>query len=244
MKKLLLSLFTLLLLMVFSIESAVAQKSASTTTYLLSEGACYGFCPIFDLQVTSDGTATFTGKDHCERKGVYQKTLSRETVQNLEKLFAAANFDNLPNEYESMLPDLQPKTIGRRMDGKSKTTTFRENRPESLEAIWRAMREIANSTDGWMPLKPERQANADLKEALTSDDSIQEFQVQLKPDVKIEDWYQANGDRCGLVVSREVSPKSNHWVVALGSDSKCSAEQVSQILQNDNSLMSIDSPKK
>ena len=234
-----------------------AQNDGKAVTYYLSEGLCYGQCCVYDLEIFIDGTATMEGKEHCDLRGRYAKTISNSTLSKIGKLFDAVNFEKLPDSYDSQLPDLPSVTIAIQKNGVRKKVTFKENRPDELKAIEEAMKAVAHSTEGWSPFKPERDVDNGIKESLsaagaasstaTSIASDQKNSLMSDKEVKNEiivtpsqgvdfhHWFESNSRILGLTKKRVWAPDSDRWVISFD-PTKHSLQEVESNIRKDKSV--------
>lgn len=258
MKNHLLTIFSLFILSV-SIQpnQLTAQNDGKAVIYYLSEGQCYGFCCVYDLEISIDGTATMEGQEHCDMRGRYAKTISNDMLSKIGKLFDSVNFEKLPNSYDSQLPDLPSVTIGIQRDGVRKMVTFKENRPDELRAIEEAMKTIAHSKDGWSPFKPERDVDGGVRETLSSttnttpaepsqDSELQnslvsdkenrnELIVTTSQGVDFHHWFESNSRRYGLTKKRIWAPNSDRWVISFDPN-KHTLQEVETNIREDESV--------
>ena len=86
------------------------NKSAADTAIFYSRGACFGMCPIFELVVMKDGSASYLGKNHVDRIGRYEARVSFGDIQVIQnKAREMGYFELLPvydNESVHDLPDI------------------------------------------------------------------------------------------------------------------------------------------
>jgi hypothetical protein len=259
MKNQLLTLFTLLILGVCIQPSELsAQEADNSVSYYLSEGACYGSCCVYELEISIDGTATMEGQEHCNLRGRYAKTISNQMLSKIGKLFDSVNFAKLPDSYESQIPDLPSVTIGLTKNGVRKKVTFKENRPDELRAIEEALKSVANSNEGWSPFKPEKDINNGVKETLTSAGGLSVKETEQSQGIKLQNslesaqqenevivtttrgvdfhhWFESNTKRYGLTKKRLWSPDSDRWVITFDPN-KRTLEEVVKGLNSDSSV--------
>ena len=79
----------------------------------LSQGGCFGTCPVFTLTVASDGYASYTGKAYSRFRGRHLGRVGADTLARIltraAPILAAA--DTLRGEYPSMVSDLSRRTV-------------------------------------------------------------------------------------------------------------------------------------
>ena len=79
-------------------EQGVIQAQAKDPVIALSEGACFGACPIYDLTLHPDGTYALNGVRFVKATGVSEGDIGKAAWTEAEKALSAANFWTLPPE--------------------------------------------------------------------------------------------------------------------------------------------------
>jgi hypothetical protein len=122
----------------------------------LQRTGCYGTCPIYKLQIYGNGNAVYEAGRFSKVKpklGIYEKQLSRETINDLVKTFEEAKFWDLQNEYTDNVSDLPTTYITFKNNGKSKRITDYYNTPPQLKRLEGILDAIIASEDGWVLTK-------------------------------------------------------------------------------------------
>jgi len=111
-------------------------KQESNQTELLGEeavllainkGPCFGKCPVYTYQITTNGQVYYQGKDFAEPSGFHQFRLDKKTIQWLEAQIKAAQLLGLSDEYLCNIADATTTTISALSAGVSKTIIYRCN---------------------------------------------------------------------------------------------------------------------
>ena len=76
----------------------------------LQRTPCYGTCPIYKMEIFSDGSAFYHGERFVDKLGDYEFTVSQETINHILKKAVEIGFFELEDIYTSNITDL-PKTI-------------------------------------------------------------------------------------------------------------------------------------
>ncbi|ROQ24875.1 DUF6438 domain-containing protein [Gallaecimonas pentaromativorans] len=79
---------------------ACASSPAKFEHIELARTACYGFCPVYQLNVEGDGTVTFKGERFVGSTDGNAK-LDKKALGELQKAFDKADFLTLNNQYRS-----------------------------------------------------------------------------------------------------------------------------------------------
>lgn len=118
---------------------AVAQtQSVSTDTMLYySRGACFGMCPIFELTVMKDGRAVYIGKNHVDRIGRFQATVSHADIEQvMQKANEIGYFELKPVYDNENVQDLPNIKTGIAHHGKLHTVRNRYKGPAALRMLY------------------------------------------------------------------------------------------------------------
>lgn len=71
---------------------------------VMYRSVCYGPCPIYEVQIFSDGRVTFKGEQHVHSKGVRNARIAASDVAFLGQALARIDFLNLHERYR-FVPD-------------------------------------------------------------------------------------------------------------------------------------------
>jgi TonB family protein len=142
MKKL---FFLCLILVSFN---TIAQK---LVTYIKIERTpCYGRCPVYSLEIMSNGKIKYEGKRNVDKMGVYNYKVSPQKVKSLFAFIEKNKISSLKNKYEQVATDLPRLHMAFIIAKKTKKIQNAEAGPKYLE-------EIANRVDAvWNELNIDR----------------------------------------------------------------------------------------
>ena len=76
----------------------------------LQRTPCYGTCPIYKMEIFSDGSAFYHGERFVDKLGDYEFTVSQETINYILKKAVEIGFFELEDIYTANITDLT-KTI-------------------------------------------------------------------------------------------------------------------------------------
>ncbi len=108
-----LSLFLLLTLSCGVSKNRSEQKTKEVNKELiisLERTPCYGTCPIYKMEIFSDGSAFYHGERFVDKMGDFQFTVSKETINYILKRAEEIGFFEMEDKYTGNITDL-PKTI-------------------------------------------------------------------------------------------------------------------------------------
>ena len=72
----------------------------------LQRTACFGTCPIYKIEIYTDGSGTYTGTRFVENIGVSKFQLSKSDVRKILEFANKIGFSKLKDEYSEPITDL------------------------------------------------------------------------------------------------------------------------------------------
>ncbi len=200
---------------------------------VFKKGGCFGRCPIYQLTLYTDGTAQYDGERFTDRLGVHTKKLPSTTIDALLGDCKAANFFELPDKYESRIPDLASSTLTYMEGEQSKTIFWREQADDALKAIGKKIEAIANTKENW---------EINERQVLPVGAIANEFIVNLHQDVDAQAFAASYSDY-GLTVVERLNPRGNYWRLQYDKDSLPPYRMLNQ-LNNDERIINVEFNKQ
>ena len=77
----------------------------------LQRTACFGTCPIYKIEIYTDGSGTYTGTRFVENIGVSKFQLSKSDVNQILEFANKIGFSKLKDEYSEPITDLSTTFI-------------------------------------------------------------------------------------------------------------------------------------
>jgi hypothetical protein len=117
---------------VSQIENVNQEPQTGKTELFLSmkRSHCYGTCPVYELNIQSDGKVLFNGIDYTETKGKVLSNLSGEKMKLLVSEIEEANFFSYEDSYDKdssscplIATDNPTVTLSVKLNGKEKNIT-------------------------------------------------------------------------------------------------------------------------
>ncbi len=112
----------------------------------MSKTACFGACPVYEFKIDGKGKATYEGLKFVELEGKHEMDYPPETVNDLFKAFAEADFWSFEDEYTDQIADLPTTYLTFTHDGKTKKIKDYYNAPEKLKALEKKVEAIVETT--------------------------------------------------------------------------------------------------
>ena len=100
----------------------------------LQRTACFGTCPIYKIEIFSNGNGVYTGKRFVENIGVTKFSLSETQLNLILKKAEAIGFTSMKKEYSEPISDL-PTTFIQIKDKKIKDYTGAPKTLKNLENL-------------------------------------------------------------------------------------------------------------
>lgn len=104
------------------------SKVPQDTLITLERTPCFGFCPMYKVSITADGSVTFEGRDHVKMKGTHTGKIPVEAVRRLVEGFEKINYFSLKDRYrmpedgcDGMVMDAPGAITSLRINGRQKT---------------------------------------------------------------------------------------------------------------------------
>jgi hypothetical protein len=148
----------------YSDRTVIPQGIPRDLKITLERTECFGFCPVYKLTITADGSVVFEGRRFVKQEGVTISSVSPERLKQLMAEFDRVKFFSLEDDYSEIrlsCPTDQPSAITSiRINGKSKTINhylgcLEPKVPKGLTELENKIDEIVNTAQ-WLPDKKER----------------------------------------------------------------------------------------
>ena len=131
--------------------AAAPAEAPAFDSLRLSQGACFGTCPVYALTVYPDGRAVYEGKQYTPRRGAHLGRVGGDTLAAVRSLAGEvlAQADTLPREIESGVADVSQRTVRLYADGGEVTFVGDLAFAPPVRALLRELEKVAGSEGGW-----------------------------------------------------------------------------------------------
>ncbi|MBV6439177.1 MAG: hypothetical protein DYG98_20485 [Haliscomenobacteraceae bacterium CHB4] len=199
-------LFFLSALAFFSAEKCKKKSPGGDASNLVSleTGPCFGFCPVFKLEVLNNGFVRYNGERFVEKVGKDSFYLTRTELKQLKEKIQSVNLWQYPDMIKTDVVDAPFATLIAYEGEKSKTVRGSIDRPAPLLELEGLLKDLAEAHGLQLKrgINPNSPPSGTMKEVI----------VQLKPDVNAGNWVnQFTEFKLRLV--RRISAE-NIWIVA------------------------------
>lgn len=131
---------------------AAEPKEEASLFAAYQKTACFGTCPVYQVQIFSDGKATWYGRMNVERKGWYEARLSESTLQRILRKANEVLFFSFENEYPigHKVADLPTTIMYLKVGDMEKTIKDTHEAPAKLQEYEEFMESLIEEID-WKP---------------------------------------------------------------------------------------------
>jgi hypothetical protein len=218
----------------FFISTALFASGCSTTSSMsykpadkvieMTKGPCYGRCPVFTLTIYKNGLVSYKGERYTDRLGTYEKKLKKKELQSIIDEFKRANFWQFRDTYRGMIPDMQSVSITYIEDGKKKTVTGKEIRPNAVKWLESQLDQIANSEEGWKLIEAPEESVPDY---LIPNELIVELEEGADPEEWAKKYIQAD-----MLFEKQLAD-SGYWIFSFDDGLIVPEEMLEQVRQDE-----------
>ena len=110
------------------------EYGAEVTSITLRRGACFGTCPIYEVTLNADGTASWDGERFVDRVGQYKGEVDPNDYRRLGGFVQRAGFFGWDPEYVADVTDLPDYVLTVAAGGQTKSV--RQNGVDEPPDFW------------------------------------------------------------------------------------------------------------
>lgn len=97
--------------LIYQHKKKTYPKSPDFDQIIVSHSGCFGFCPVINTSINSDGSVIFLGIDYTPKKGLYSGNISKARFSELQSNFNLNNINALHEKYTSEVSDRETTTV-------------------------------------------------------------------------------------------------------------------------------------
>jgi hypothetical protein len=116
----------------------------------LERTACFGFCPVYQITVESNGTVTYQGEMFVAVEGEQSSQISQDQIRQIARQLESIDFLSLQDEYTDRgATDMPSAILTLQVNGETKRVVHYHgdfSAPEKLTRLENLIDEITNST--------------------------------------------------------------------------------------------------
>lgn len=225
-------LFALASLVLLSASKCSRTEDASNLVELQS-GACFGFCPVFQLTALNNGLVRYEGTRFVEKEGRDSFNLTREELNQLKTKVKEVNLWQYPDDIKTDVVDAPFVTLVTWEGDRSKSVRGSIDRPAPLLELENLMKDLAEAH------------GIQVKRGVNPNEIPAEFRreviVKFKPEVDAGNWITQFTD-IKLTFVRRMS-EENIWIVAYDSR-QIEEKTLIPMLQHTNGVVEVQPNKQ
>lgn len=205
----------------------------------VSQGACFGDCPVYTLTVRSDGFMTLQAQKMRQgdrRKGNYSMQMSKAEYSEFARLYAKVKTDELENIYDKNLMDA-PQTTFVFHKNNDKITKYKMSAPSELQDLNKYLYYLVQESTSWKKdaLKLTEERTIEQVDVLNKDKN--RFVVKLKEDTNLANWLKKYSFH-NMDVEKVLS--QNERIYLLNYKSTMSMNRIAEELRRDKDVVSME----
>ncbi len=143
---------TVFLFILFSSCATLNNSTRQELLFELETTSCYGTCPVYKLQVFTNGSVLLTGKQHLDKIGEYKAKINKENLNSIITSFEQKSFFNFQDYYTSRFLDLPTKYVSYHKNGEIKRIMAYDNIPKELNYLITILENLVDELD-WEKVK-------------------------------------------------------------------------------------------
>ena len=145
----------LIVLSIFLFSSCKSSKDATKAgssqerVLLISmkKTACYGTCPVYELQIYSDLAVNLKGEMHLDKIGIFEAKISRGRLEQIQTMFREADFFSFQDKYSEKITDLPTTYVYFNDSGQEKKVMDYYGAPEALKNLEKELSSFLEELD-------------------------------------------------------------------------------------------------
>jgi hypothetical protein len=142
------------------VETPAAEPAEEAYLFAAYEKtACFGRCPVYQVQIYSDGKATWNGRMNVSKLGNYEGRASEEQIKAIRQKVHELRFLDFENEYPTggqRIVDLPVTITYIRIGDMDKTVKNTHGAPQSLKEFEKYLEAVFESI-AWAPVAGDKQ---------------------------------------------------------------------------------------
>jgi hypothetical protein len=133
------------------LNSPSAQHESSII--ILERTACYGTCPVYKIQLESNGRAYLTNTRFVEPLGIFQGVASEPKIESIFKTFQTVSWEQYQDKYDENVSDLPTAILTWYHSGYKKVIELRSNYPSEFDVLLKMIDELKAEIEWVAPEK-------------------------------------------------------------------------------------------
>ena len=208
-------------------ENVVKNDEPIRKILSYNQGACFGQCPSFSIDVFSDGKMLYVGKSYAKLTGIHEKNIGENDLNEILGLVQSEAFNTVNTREDERIMDAQTfKMIYYESPTERKEVKWKINDAEVLENIKSFFKDQAESR-AWKEKKKDDSADVDFDNTLI---------VSLTPAVQPKDWILTQRHIDAKIV-KFLSPNMTYFIMSFNPE--LNKDAVTNELKKNKSVLNV-----
>jgi len=201
-----------ILILVLLMTQVPSTAQEDLLTY--KRGACYGKCPVFNIEVSNEGLLTFEGRRFVKKEGTVTRKLSKKEFRKLKRKLKRAKFHTLEDQYGMNITDVSMTTIKYTGSKGSKQIKSKMNMPKKLKKLEQYLLSLTPQNEevayAWQEVETEEMSPTSSPTRPSSPVGRKELAqqtliVELKASTNFDEWLKKY-DKYGVRLNKKIVP--------------------------------------
>lgn len=137
-------------------DSSTDANTEKTIFASIQKTACYGRCPVYTMEIYSDGSVHLNGINFIDKIGNYTSSITPEQKQEFIAVAKEIDYMNLEDKYDGPVTDLPATITSITLDGVTKSVYRRVDYPERILAFEKLFTSLLDTLE-WTKVEEEAQ---------------------------------------------------------------------------------------
>lgn len=193
-----------------------------------NQGACFGQCPSFSIDIFSDGRMLYVGKSFAKLMGIHEKQISDTDMNTILSLVQSEAFKTVNTRQDERIADAQTfKMVYQESETEKHVVNWKINNADVLEQIKMFFNKQAES-NGW------KQKTG--KDSTMPTDNKNTLIISLDPSIKPKDWIKSQRHIDGKIV-KFLSPNLTYFLMSFNPE--LSKDRVAEELRRNRYVLNV-----
>lgn len=205
---------TALIASIFPMTSCKSKKMNSSddaVLYSMHRGACFGFCPVFDVSILKNGKALLHATRYNKNNGKFEKQLSKSQLKHFQQMYKDVNLRSMPDEFPTMVADLPSTILTDHTLDKPKSVRANEKMPDAYETLVDSFESLAQS-DGWILIEKYPDDPSNGRDVRQQETIYDEIIIEPNVGVRLPVWLKEM-EAYGVQLIKKIANEQNLWLI-------------------------------
>lgn len=211
-------------------EEIVKEDEPYRKLLSYNQGACFGQCPSFSIDVFTDGRMLYVGKSYAKLTGIHEKNISPNELEEIIALVSSEEFKTVNTREDERIMDAQTfKMTYYETVSKQSEVRWKINNSEVLENIKSFFNDQANSR-GWKAKTG--------KDGVAPGELDNTLIISLDPTVQPKDWILTQRHLDAKIV-KFLSPNMTYFLMSFNPE--LDKNRVAEELRRNKKVLNVQS---